>query len=51
MGDDMLIHDYVININVNSFKTPVIRINTKNDGVLTNEIIGILNLVIKSNQQ
>lgn len=50
MVDDTLIHDYVININVNSFKTPVIRINTKNDGVLTNEIMGLLNLVIKSNQ-
>ena len=44
--DDKTIHDYTVIINVNSIVEPIIRIHTKEDGKLTNEIVGLMNVII-----
>lgn len=43
---DKTVHDYTVIINVNSISNPIIRIHTGNDGKLTNEIVGLLNVII-----
>ena len=44
--DDKVVHDYTVIINMNSISNPIIRINTGEDGRLTNEIVGLLNVII-----
>ena len=44
--DDKTFHDYTVIINVNSIAEPIIRIHTKEDGKLTNEIVGLMNVII-----
>lgn len=44
--DDQTIHDYTVIINVNSISEPIIRIHTGRDGKLTNEIVGLMNVII-----
>jgi hypothetical protein len=44
--DDRTIHDYTVIININSISNPVIRIHTGRDGKLTNEIVGLMNVII-----
>ena len=44
--DDKTIHDYTVIINVNSIVEPIIRIHTKEDGKLTNEIVGLMSVII-----
>ena len=39
-------HDYTVIINVDSISEPVIRIHTGRDGKLTNEIVGLMNVII-----
>lgn len=43
---DKTCHDYTVIINVNSITNPVIRINTGENGRLTNEIVGLMNVII-----
>ena len=45
--DDKIIHDYTVLINVNSISEPIIRINTGEDGKLTNDIVGLMNVIIR----
>lgn len=45
-GEDKTIHDYTVIINVNSISEPIIRINTGEDGKLTNDIVGLMNVII-----
>ena len=49
--DDKFIHDYSIIISVNSISNPIIRIHTEEDAGLTNEIVGLMNVIISRNQQ
>lgn len=44
--DDKVIHNYTVIINMNSITNPIIRINTGEDGKLTNEIVGLMNVII-----
>lgn len=44
--EDKVVHDYTVIINVNSLTCPVIRISTGDNGTLTNEIVGLMNVVI-----
>ena len=47
---DRLIHNYTITINVDSLTSPVITIECGNRIDLVNEIIGLMNVIIKRNQ-
>lgn len=49
-GDDSIVHDYTIHINVNDISTPIIHINTWNDSELTNKIVGLMNVIIERNK-
>ena len=44
--DDKTIHDYTVIINMNSITEPIIRIHTGERGKLTNEIVGLMNVII-----
>jgi len=44
--DDKTVHDYTVIINMNSISEPIIRIHTGADGKLTNEIVGLMNVII-----
>lgn len=44
--DDKTIHDYTVIININSISDPIVRIHTGQDGKLTNEIVGLMNVII-----
>lgn len=45
-GTDKIVHDYTVVININSISNPIIRINTGDDGRLTNDIVGLMNVII-----
>lgn len=49
-GDDKIIHDYTININTTSLKSPIIKVQTGASTDKTNQIIGILNIVLEQNK-
>lgn len=44
--NDRIIHDYTVVVNINSISTPIVRINTGTDGKTTNEIVGLINVII-----
>lgn len=44
--NDRTIHNYTVVINLNSIATPILRINTGSDGKTTNEIVGLMNVII-----
>ena len=45
-GNNKVVHNYTVIINVNSLVNPIIRINAKNDGELVNDITGLFNVII-----
>lgn len=45
-GDDKVVHNYTINITMNSISEPNIRINTGERPKLTNEIVSLMNVII-----
>ena len=45
-GDDRVVHNYTVNITMNSISEPNIRINTGERPKLTNEIISLMNVII-----
>ena len=45
-GNDYTVHDYTVIININSISDPIIRIHTGKDGTLTNEIVGLMNVIL-----
>ncbi len=50
-GDDTVQHDYTIVINVDSLSNPILRIHVGRDGVLANEIVGLMNVIINRNKK
>lgn len=44
--NDKTVHDYTVIINMNSIVEPIIRIHTGKDGKLTNEIVGLMKVII-----
>ena len=46
--DDIVKHDYTVIINVNSISNPIVRINLGDNGKLVNEIVGVMNVIIKN---
>lgn len=44
--DDKTVHDYTVIININSISEPIVRIHTGENGKLTNEIVGLMNVII-----
>lgn len=44
--NDRTYHDYTVIVNINSISTPIIRISTGDNGKLTNEIVGLMNVII-----
>ena len=43
---DKVIHNYTVIVNINSISKPIVLINTGSDGKLTNEIVGLMNVII-----
>ena len=50
-GDDTVQHDYTIVINVDSLSNPILTIHVGRDGVLANEIVGLMNVIINRNKK
>lgn len=50
-GDDLTVHNYTININVNSIANPIIHINIGNNSELVNKIAGLINVILNRNEQ
>ena len=50
-GDDTVQHDYTVIINVDSLSNPILTIHVGRDGVLANEIVGLLNVIINRNKK
>ena len=50
-GDDTVQHDYTIVINVDSLSNPILRVHVGRDGVLANEIVGLMNVIINRNKK
>jgi Ca2+/Na+ antiporter len=44
--NDRTVHNYTVIINMNSIANPILRIHTGEDGKLTNEIVGLMNVII-----
>ena len=44
--NDRVIHDYTVIVNIDSLFNPVVRIYVGNNGTKTNDIIGLLKVVI-----
>lgn len=47
--DDKIYHNYTIVINVDSISDPIVNIPIGEDGNILNEIIGVMNVIIKRN--
>ena len=50
-GDDTVQHDYTVIINVDSLSNPILTIHVGRDGVLANEIVGLMNVIINRNKK
>lgn len=50
-GEDKVIHDYTVLVNVNSLTTPVIRINCGRGEEKANEIVAVMNVIIHKNNK
>lgn len=44
--NDKVYHDYTVFINIDSISNPILKIHTALDGFLTNEIVGLMNVII-----
>ena len=47
--EDKIYHDYTIIVNVNRLSSPIVRIPCKSNNALVEELIGLLNVIIKQN--
>ena len=45
-GNDRIIHNYTVIVNVNSLSNPIVRIPLGEDGKTVNEIVGLLNVIV-----
>lgn len=45
-GSDKTVHDYTVIVNVDNISEPIVRIHTGGKGELTNEILGLFNIII-----
>ena len=50
-GNDTVVHNYTVVININSFTTPVIYLKCYNDENLRDNLLGIFNVIIRQNTQ
>lgn len=50
-GNDKVIHDYTVLVNVNSLENPLLRINCGKDGAKANDVIAVINVIIRQNYQ
>ena len=50
-GDDTVQHDYTVIINVDSLSNPILTIHVGRDGVLANEIVGLMNVIVNRNKK
>lgn len=50
-SDDKISHYYTVSINVNSLSEPIIEIVIDNDLSKANEVVGLMNVIIKNNQK
>lgn len=50
-GNDTVVHNYTVVININSFTTPVIYLKCYNDENLKDNLLGIFNVIIRRNTQ
>ena len=48
--DDIIIHNYMVVVNVNSLSSPIITISLGGDKAKLNEIVGVLNVIINNNR-
>ena len=48
--DDIIIHNYIVVVNVNSLSSPIITISLGGDKAKLNEIVGVLNVIINNNR-
>ena len=49
-GNDRTIHNYTVNININSLSNPIMTINLGSNAAAVNEIIGLMNVIINRRQ-
>ena len=50
-GNDTIIHDYTVIINISSFSNPIVRIPLGKDGAKVNDIVGLMNVIISKNKR
>ncbi len=48
-GFDKVIHDYTVLVNINSLTTPIVRISCGSNGGKVNDIVAIINVIIRQN--
>lgn len=48
-GEDMTVHDYTINVNVNRLSDPLVKLHIGKDEGLANEIVALINAVVIRN--
>lgn len=48
-GNDKMIHDYTVLVNINSLTTPIVRVRCGSDGAKANDIVAIMNVIIRQN--
>lgn len=48
-GYDKVIHDYTVLVNINSLTTPIVRISCGSNGGKVNDIVAIMNVIIRQN--
>ena len=48
--DDTIMHNYTIIVNVDSLANPIVTISVGNDKAKLNEIVGVLNVIIRKNE-
>ncbi len=49
-GNDKIIHNYTVIVNIDSLSEPIVRIHLGEDGQTMNEIVGLLNVIISRKQ-
>lgn len=50
-GNDIIVHNYTVVININNLARPIIRIHLGKDETHVNEIVGLMNVIISNNNK
>lgn len=51
LGNDTIIHNYTVIININSLSNPIIRIPLRQNERMLNEIVGLMNVIISRSKK